>query len=287
MRDYGKVHTSFWTSSNIRAMSDDGRALALYLLTCPHGTIAGVFRLPNGYVCEDLQWDSERVTKGFVELFANGFANRCETTKWVFICKHFQWNPPENPNQKKAAMKCAALVPSECIWKAEYTRVLFDFLGIETVEIETVSEGLPKGSLTSNSNSKQEVNTYVADKSATVQQIAQVKPPCPADTIIALYHELMPLNPAVKVLNEARRKTIRARWKEASELDCAPFGYTDREGGIAAWRQFFEVCAESDFLTGKAPAQQGKPPFIADIDFLMSPSGFAKCLENKYHREAA
>lgn len=132
---------------------------------------------------------------------------------------------------------------------------------------------------------EEETTTSVADKSATVQQIG--KPPCPADTIIALYHELMPLNPAVKVLNEARRKTIRARWKEAAELDCAPFGYYDREGGIAAWRQFFEVCAESDFLTGKAQAQPGKPPFIADIDFLMSPSGFAKCLENKYHREAA
>lgn len=287
MRDYGKVHTSFWTSANIRSMSDDGRSLALYLLTCPHGTIAGVFRLPNGYVCEDLQWDSERVTKGFAELLSNGFANRCETTKWVFICKHFQWNPPENPNQKKAAVKCASLVPAECCWKVDYTRILFDFLGVETVEIETVSEGLQKGCLTSNSNSnsKQEETTSVADKSATVQQIG--KPPCPADTIIALYHELMPLNPAVKVLNEARRKTIRARWKEAAELDCAPFGYSDREGGIAAWRQFFEICAESDFLTGKAQAQPGKPPFIADIDFLMSPSGFAKCLENKYHRDAA
>ena len=103
MRDYGKVHTSYWTSSNIRAMSEDGRALAMYLLTCPHGTIAGVFRLPDGYACEDLQWDSERVKKGFAELFQNGFANRCETTKWVWIAKHFEWNPPENPNQKKAA----------------------------------------------------------------------------------------------------------------------------------------------------------------------------------------
>lgn len=132
---------------------------------------------------------------------------------------------------------------------------------------------------------EEETTTSVADKSATVQQIG--KPPCPADTIIALYHELMPLNPAVKVMNEARRKAIRARWREAALLECAPFGYKDRDGGISAWRRFFEICAESDFLTGKAQAQPGKPPFIADIDFLMSPSGFAKCLENKYHRDAA
>ena len=133
---------------------------------------------------------------------------------------------------------------------------------------------------------KEEQQPHVADKSATVQQIRD-KPSCPADVIVSLYHELMPLNPVVKVMNEARRKAIRARWREAALLECAPFGYKDREGGISAWRKFFEVCAESDFLTGKAQAQPGKPPFVADIDFLMSPSGFAKCLENKYHREAA
>lgn len=144
MRDYGKVHTSYWTSSNIRAMSEDGRALAMYLLTCPHGTIAGVFRLPDGYACEDLQWDIQRVHKGFAELFENGFSIRCETTKWVFIKKHFEWNPPENPNQVKAILKVAAQVPDKCSWIPEYMRVC-EILGIAKNEplpnpSETVSE---------------------------------------------------------------------------------------------------------------------------------------------------
>lgn len=113
------------------------------------------------------------------------------------------------------------------------------------------------------------------------------KPACPAEEVVSMYHNAMPDNPRVRVLSDARRKTIRARWREAASLACKPFGYSSREDGLAAWRQFFEVCARSDFLTGRAPAQPGKPPFIADIDFLMSPAGFAKCLENKYHREAA
>lgn len=110
---------------------------------------------------------------------------------------------------------------------------------------------------------------------------------CPVGSLINLYHECMPMNPQVKVLNEARRKAIRQRWKEAAAMNCKPFGYSTKADGLEAWRQFFEVCAESDFLTGRAPAQPGKPPFVADIDFLFSPSGFAKTLENKYHREAA
>lgn len=109
---------------------------------------------------------------------------------------------------------------------------------------------------------------------------------CPVKQLVDLYHNAMPDNPRVKVLSDARRKTIAARWKEAATLTCKPFGYATTEAGLDAWRQFFEVCAESAFLTGRTQPQPGKPPFQADIDFLMSPSGFAKCLENKYHREA-
>ena len=110
---------------------------------------------------------------------------------------------------------------------------------------------------------------------------------CPAKEIVALYHAHMPLNPRVKVLNKARRSAIAARWREASTVTCAPFtgGYSTKDEGLNAWRKFFEICADSQFLTGRAAATPGKPPFIATIDFLVSPSGFVKCLENKYHRE--
>lgn len=126
-----------------------------------------------------------------------------------------------------------------------------------------------------------------ADAAVTGNSVTEQKPSCPAEEIVSLYHQAMPDNPRVRVLNDARRKTIRARWKEAASLNCKPFGYSEREEGLTAWRRFFEVCAESDFLTGRASPQPGKPPFVADIDFLMSPAGFAKCLENKYHREVA
>lgn len=144
MRDYGKVHTSFWTSTNIRQLSEDGRALAIYLLTCPHGTIAGVFRLPDGYACEDLQWDAERVKTTLAELFANGFATRCEATKWVWVTKHFEWNPPENPNQKKAAAKMAAQVPESCVWKADFIGKCGVHMGMEVTAEVNPSATLPQ-----------------------------------------------------------------------------------------------------------------------------------------------
>lgn len=144
MRDYGKVHTSFWSSPTITAMSEDARMLAMYLITSPHSTIAGVFRLPDGYVCEDLRWDAERVSKGFVELFAKGYANRCETTKWVWVRKHLEWNKPENPNQCKSAAKIALSVPDECHWKLDFMRSSADLLGIQWVEPKNPMPTVPE-----------------------------------------------------------------------------------------------------------------------------------------------
>lgn len=109
---------------------------------------------------------------------------------------------------------------------------------------------------------------------------------CPIAKIVETYHEQMPHNPRVKLLNEARRKAIRARWFEAANLDCDPFGYRTRADGIKAWQQFFAVCAESKFLTGRVQPARGRVPFVATLDFLLSPDGFAKTLENYYHRDS-
>ena len=110
---------------------------------------------------------------------------------------------------------------------------------------------------------------------------------CPINEIVDLYHRHLPNNPKVKSLNKARRGAIQQRWREGSALTCRPFGYKSRSEGLEAWQRFFEICAGSEFLTGRARAQPGKPPFVADIDFLFSPAGFTKTIENKYHREAA
>lgn len=131
MRDYGKVYTAIWESATFRALTEDGRTLALYLLTCPHGTINGTFRMPDGYACEDLQWPSERVCEGFRNLSENRFATRCETSKWVWVEKYLEWNPPENPNQRKAAQKLVDKIPTECAWKSMFMRVCAKSLGID------------------------------------------------------------------------------------------------------------------------------------------------------------
>jgi hypothetical protein len=111
MRDYGVVHCTYWTSATSHDFSDDAKLLGAYLMTGPHSTALGCYRLPDGYVTADLKWSIERVTKGFEELSRKGWAYRCETTQWVLIRNYLKFNPPDNPNQVKSLRRLASQVP--------------------------------------------------------------------------------------------------------------------------------------------------------------------------------
>ena len=134
MRDYGKVHTSFWSSDTLTGLGDDARFLALYLLTCQHGNMAGVFRLPLAYAAEDTGWAPERLRNGFETLSNAGWLCRCERTGWVWVVKWLKWNRPDNPNQRKAIAKLIAQVPESVSFFAQ--------LNANEGEVGTVSEPL-------------------------------------------------------------------------------------------------------------------------------------------------
>jgi hypothetical protein len=157
MRDYGKVYSTFWSSETTQSLSDDGRLLALYLITCSHNTIAGVFRLPDGYVAEDMKWETARVQQAFAELLAKGFANRCETTKWVWVIKHLEWNKPENPNQRKSAAKIAQSVPDTCSWKACFIGECGESLGLEVEKKANPSATVEKPFLNQEQEQEQDI----------------------------------------------------------------------------------------------------------------------------------
>jgi hypothetical protein len=94
---------------------------------------------------------------------------------------------------------------------------------------------------------------------------------CPFAEIVALYHEKLPMCPGVEKLTDTRKGYIRQRW-----IDDLPT--------LDAWRNYFTDVAASKFLTGKVPGKDGKPPFVADLEWLTRPGNFAKVAEGKYHR---
>jgi hypothetical protein len=112
MRDYGIIHTAYWTDDKIAALSDAAKLLGAYLLTCPHSNAIGCFRLPMGYISEDLHWSPDKVRSALRELSGIGFICRDETSTWTLIRNFLAFNTIENPNVGKACMRLADAVPS-------------------------------------------------------------------------------------------------------------------------------------------------------------------------------
>lgn len=192
--------------------------------------------------------------------------------------------PPETNNTSSGKEKSSAGIPPENALKGEVRERERDIKTLKPISVANATSGEIAAQL------PPESPPDPIEKTEPLTLVPDIPPmSCPVEKLVSLYHELMPRNPRCRVLNTTRRKTIQARWKEAADLDTHPFsgGYKTQAEGLVCWREFFAICADSDFLTGKAPPSQGRPPFIADLDFLMSPSAFAKTLENKYHREVA
>ncbi len=264
MRDYGRVYSTFWTSEDTRALSDDGRMLALYLLSGPHGTIAGVCRLPDGYVCEDLKWSPKRVSEGFGELFRKGFANRCGTTKWVWICRFLAWNTPENPNQWKAARKIASSVPSNCSWKAAFSRVFELAAGGESEPLpepsgnpfETVPERLP----TQEQDQKQE--QYQKQEQEKERVAKATAPPDPVPGLNQLAWETW------AHYRTSIKKPLKAASIEAAQRQLAAHGNAQLavvEQSIAnGWQGLFELKSTNGSGTHRPPTR--RPKTLAELE---------------------
>lgn len=129
-----------------------------------------------------------------------------------------------------------------------------------------------------------ETEAEALQKAPTVL-VASASPPrlpaCPTEDLVSLYHQHLPMLPRVEVLNDARRKHISARWREVvadADIRKAP---DVRAAALDWFAWYFGHAAKSAFLTGKAKNWK------ADLDFLMTPSKFAKVVEGSYHKEMA
>lgn len=103
----------------------------------------------------------------------------------------------------------------------------------------------------------------------SVSACANRRKACPHDEIIALYHEVLPMLPHVRIWNEKRRRLLCQRWKEES----------DRQD-LVWWRGYFEHVSACDFLTGKKEGRSG--PFVANLEWLCKPSNLIKVYEGNY-----
>lgn len=109
------------------------------------------------------------------------------------------------------------------------------------------------------------------DQSKPVRQKSSV-PACPHQAIVDLFHKALPELPAVAILNDSRKRTLQARWRES-----------DVHRDLEFWAEYFCSVKASAFLMGNVPGRNGGKPFRATFDWLIAPSNFVKVVEGNYH----
>lgn len=107
------------------------------------------------------------------------------------------------------------------------------------------------------------------------EKISRQKPAmesCPYQAIVDLYHSALPELPAVAILNDGRKRSLQARWRE-SEV----------HRDLQFWAEYFFQVKTSDFLMGRVPGRNGSKSFRATFDWLIAPSNFVKVVEGNYN----
>ena len=106
-------------------------------------------------------------------------------------------------------------------------------------------------------------------------------PNCDHEKVIALYHQHLPTLRKVEVWNDARKGYLRQRWREVAE-ELAKENDVQVTDILTWFAEFFSHISQSKFLTGRVNSKDGRA-FVADLEWILKPSNFAKIIEGKYH----
>lgn len=87
MRDYGVVSPKFWIGETGKALRGNAEAqvLALYLMTCPHANMIGVFHCPVLYMAHETGLGMEGASKALQSLIEAGYCTYDEASETVFV----------------------------------------------------------------------------------------------------------------------------------------------------------------------------------------------------------
>ena len=87
MRDYGIVSPKFWIGETGKSLRGNAPAqvLALYLMTCPHANMIGVFHCPVLYMAHETGLGMEGASKALQSLIEAGYCTYDEASETVFV----------------------------------------------------------------------------------------------------------------------------------------------------------------------------------------------------------
>lgn len=285
---FRKVDVSFWQDSDMIELTPEGKYFYLYILTNPHTTLCGIYEISKRVMSFETGFNIDTIDKLIRQFEEKGKIIYDPGTCEIFIKNWYRYNFTSSPKVIKGIIHDLKKVKSGKLLTAFWNTIPDD---VKSVLIEygypidtlSIPYGYPMDTdphididkdLDIDKDKEIDIDIDIEkDKTAPDSVSSQDCEDSPSRTpykqIVELYHRICKSLPRVKVLNETRKRLIRARWKEYPDL--------------SFWEEFFRRVENSDFLTARVPpGKDGRPPFLADFEWIIRPNNFAKILEGRY-----
>lgn len=148
MARYYPVSPLFWSDEKVVGWDEPTTLLALYLLTCEHRNLEGLYRLPYAYIQADLEWSADEVRERMGELIVCGFIDYDEAARVVLLPKALKYHTPKSERHVQGAINALQEVPDTVLWDrfvaaaGEFAPALYARLEpAESNPMESLSEG--------------------------------------------------------------------------------------------------------------------------------------------------
>lgn len=140
---YTKIEDGLWRKMKQAKLSETAKILYLYLFTCPHRNMVGLYYIPFAYCSADLDMKPETVSEGFQELQNAGLLLYDEAEEMVLLPDFLRVNPLDNANVEKKACAIFSELPETQLF--EYFAAILEQLPKPCPHLlETVSERYAK-----------------------------------------------------------------------------------------------------------------------------------------------
>lgn len=114
---YTKIYDRIWSMAKRRGLNTNETLLYIYLFSCPHRTLLGLYKLPLSYIAEDLGFSLPVTKKLMAGLQNKNLIEYDKTNSLVLIKKFLECNEIPNRNVEKKAVRMAESgLPDTTLW---------------------------------------------------------------------------------------------------------------------------------------------------------------------------
>jgi hypothetical protein len=111
---YSRISSRFWIDT--KDWGERNQRVALYLLTNTHRSLEGLYHLPIGYLCSDLNLTPKQAQDAIAFAQKRGLVSFDPEAEVVFIRKALKHGAPKTENHIKGAVRRLRAVPRCSLW---------------------------------------------------------------------------------------------------------------------------------------------------------------------------